>query len=304
MNVPRNINSFQQTILRKVFISTIRIIIMKGHYEFLQPLKRLTEAYNRFENAVWALNVAMLSIAIYCLMELAGITGFMSFYYQDNIILATSPAILSAILGLVAATAIRRRRRIDVFNLLQSELSEKTRTAYDNREVDSLPMQDLARELKASLNTINPSKILDTRPIKGRMLAIALLSVAAIVLAQSEIVTPSDFQTLSDIRDKALSMIDNENQMQNKSHEINLTGNIFGKPSLAVLNENKMEIMLYPGIGAGSLARNTEPVERVFQKSQAGEAAAVPSELYIESLPPENKDIIKKYFTILSQSSG
>ncbi|HPT37391.1 MAG TPA: hypothetical protein PLZ44_03765, partial [Methanothrix sp.] len=194
----------------------------------------------------------------------------MSFYYQDNIILATSPAILSVILGLVAATGFRRRRRIDVFNLLESELSEKTRTAYDNREVDSLPMQDLARELKASLNTINPSKMLDTRQIKGRMLAIAILSVAAIVLAQSEIVTPSDFQTLSDIRDKALSMIDNENQMQNKSHEINLTGNIFGKPSLAVLNENKMEIMLYPGIGAGSLARNTEPVERVFQKSQAG----------------------------------
>jgi len=63
-----------------------------------------------------------------------------------------------------------------------------------------------------------------------------------------------------------------------------------------------MEIMLYPGMGAGSLARNTQPVERVFQKSQAGEASAVPSELYIESLPPENKDIIKRYFTILSES--
>jgi hypothetical protein len=34
----------------------------------------------------------------------------------------------------------------------------------------------------------------------------------------------------------------------------------------------------------------------------AGEAAAVPSELYIESLPPENKEIIKKYFEILAKS--
>jgi len=115
-------------------------------------------------------------------------------------------------------------------------------------------------------------------------------------------VTPSDFQSLADLRDKALSAFESETPAQSTSAERNLTGNLFGNPSLAILNENKMEIVLYPGIGAGSLARNTQPVERVFQKSQAGEASAVPSELYIESLPPENKDIIKRYFTILSES--
>jgi len=47
--------------------------------------------------------------------------------------------------------------------------------------------------------------------------------------------------------------------------------------------------------------RKTEPKERAFQQSLAGEAAAVPSELYIESLPPENKEIIKRYFVQLSR---
>jgi hypothetical protein len=60
--------------------------------------------------------------------------------------------------------------------------------------------------------------------------------------------------------------------------------------------------MLYPGMGAGSLATNTDPIERAFQKSQVGEVTAVPSELYIESLPPENRDIIKRYFLILSEN--
>jgi len=55
-------------------------------------------------------------------------------------------------------------------------------------------------------------------------------------------------------------------------------------------------------MGAGSLARNTDPIERAFQKSQVGEVTAVPSELYIESLPPENRDIIKRYFLILSEN--
>jgi hypothetical protein len=274
---------------------------VKGPYEFLQPLKRLTKVYHRFERTLWAMNTAILSIAVYALAEIVGLPGFMNFYYQDVPLLATSPAILSIIIGLVGATLIKRRKKADIFPLLGPELSEKARTAYDNRDVDSLPMQNLANEIKVSLNKIKPSEILNSRQISDRAFAIVLISGAAILLAQSEIVTPSDFQSLADLRDKALSAFENVKPAESTNQEINLTGNLFGNPSLAVLNEKKMEIMLYPGIGAGSLARNTEPVERVFQQSQAGEAAAVPSELYIESLPPENKDIIKKYFTILSQ---
>lgn len=275
---------------------------MKGPYEFLQPLSRLTQAYHRFERTIWAMNAAILSIAVYALTEIIGLPGFMSFYYQDVPLLAASPAILSIIFGLAGATLIKRRKKADIFPLLGPQLSEKARTAYDNRDVDSLPMQDLAKEIKESLNKIRPSEILNSRQISSRALTIALISGAAILLAQSEIVTPSDFQSLADLRDKALSVFENETPTQSTSQERNLTGNLFGNPSLAILNENKMEIVLYPGIGAGSLARNIQPMERVFQQSLAGDAAAVPSELYIESLPPENKDIIKRYFTILSQS--
>jgi hypothetical protein len=275
---------------------------VNGHYEFLQPLSRLTQAYLRFERTIWVLNAAIISIAVYVLAEIIGLPGFMSFYYQDVSLLAASPVLLSIIIGLVGAMLIKRRKKADIFPLLGPQLSEKARTAYDNRDVDSLPMQDLAREIKASLNMIKPSDILSSRRISSRAFAIVLISGAAILLAQSEIIDPSDFQSLADLRDRALSAFENEMPMQSANQEINLTGNLFGNPSLAVLNENKMEIMLYPGIGAGSLARNTEPVERVFSQSLAGDATAVPSELYIESLPPENRDIIKRYFTILSQS--
>ncbi len=275
---------------------------MKGPYEFLQPLSRLTQAYLRFERTIWAMNAAIISITVYALAEVIGLPGFMSFYYQDDSLLAALPAVLSIIIGLAAAALIKRRKKADIFPLLGPQLSEKAKTAYDNRDADSLPMQDLAREIKASLNRIKPSDILNSRRISSRALIIVIISGAAILLAQSDIINPSDFQSLADLRDRALSAFENEIPAQSANQEINLTGNLFGNPSLAILNENKMEIMLYPGIGAGSLARNTEPVERVFSQSQAGDATAVSSELYIESLPPENKDIIKRYFTILSQS--
>ena len=279
---------------------------MEGPYEFLQQLKSLRDAHQRFVRIVWALNAAIISVAAYALAEIIGLPAFMNFYYQDLFLLAALPAILSIILGLAGATLIKRRKKADIFPLLGAEISEKARTAYDNREVDSLPMQSLAVELKAILAKIKPSEMLNSRQISSRAIAIIFLSGAAIILAQSDIVTPSDFQSLADLRDKALSAFENDEPGpgQSAGSQINLTGNLFGNPSLAILSENRMEIELYPGIGAGSMARNIEPVERAFQQSQAGEAAAVPSELYIESLPPENRDIIKNYFRILSESGS
>ena len=275
---------------------------MKGPYEFLQPLKRLMDAQQQHERNIVLLNAALLSIAIYCLALVIGVPAFMNFYYQDSLLLARSPAILSIILGLAAARLIKMRRRTDIFHLLGEKLSEKARTGYDNSDLESLPMQNLAQELKVSLNSIKPTTILDSREIKSRALFLVILLGAATILSKSDIVNPSDFQALTEIRDKALSAFEDNAEEESPSHEINLTGNIFGRPSLAVLNENKMDIMLYPGMGAGSLARNTDPIERAFQKSQVGEVTAVPSELYIESLPPENRDIIKRYFLILSEN--
>jgi hypothetical protein len=278
---------------------------MNGPYDFLTSISQLLKAYRRFEWAVWALNATIFSIALYALAEILGLPALMSFYYQDSLPLAASPALLSIIIGTIGATLLKRRKKIVVFPLLGPELSEKAKTAYDNRDVDNLPMQSLAEELKVSLVGIRPLQILDKRRISNRAIVTVILSVIAILLAQSEIVTPADFQSLIDLKDKAVGAFQTEPAAPpNTNSERNLSGNLFGNPSLAVLNENKLDLVLTPGVGAGSIARNTEPVQRVFQQSQTGEAAAVPSELYIESLPPQNKEIIKKYFTILSQSGN
>jgi hypothetical protein len=58
--------------------------------------------------------------------------------------------------------------------------------------------------------------------------------------------------------------------------------------------------MLYPGLGGGSRSRSTESTNHLFQQSQGIEVSIVPTELYIESLPPQNREIIKKYFELLA----
>jgi hypothetical protein len=102
------------------------------------------------------------------------------------------------------------------------------------------------------------------------------------------------------LRDKALGLFQNESSFQNPS-KVNLSGNIYGKPSLAVLSETKLELQLYPGMGAGSVAVKSEPENHLFSQGPLSEAKAVPTELYIESLPPENREIIKRYFEALAK---
>lgn len=275
---------------------------MPSSYEFLISFRELRLTHDRFELVIWVLNTIMISIVAYMIFLLLGLPAFTRFYWQGFFLFEYLPVFICLLWGALAATIIKRRKKDDIFALLGPDLSEMTKTAYDNREIRSIIMDDLAQDVKVSLASIKPSEILNWRQINIRIVLSILLALIMIFIVQSKIsadITPADFQSLSDLRDSTIGML--QKKMPSQGKEINLSGNIYGKPSLAVLSEEKLDLILYPGVGAGSRASSTESVDRLFQQSQASEAAAVPSELYIESLPPQNKEIIKRYFEMLAK---
>jgi hypothetical protein len=287
---------------RKLFIWTSQIIIVKGSYEFLADLSRLKKEFDRFDSLIWLLNAAVTSIAIYSAFLLLGLPAFTKFYWQDFLPLAQSPAMLSILLGAVIATFVKKRTRSDLFGRLGPELSEKVKTAYDNRDIFTLPMQSLAMDVKNRLRKVKSSQFLNWRRIHVRIGLTALLLGAAIFIAHSQIsadISPADFRSISDLKDKALGLFQNQSNPQNP--KVNLSGNIYGKPSLAVLNETKLQLQLYPGTESGSMSVKSEPQNYLFSQSPPGEVKTVPTELYIESLPPENREIIKRYFEALAK---
>lgn len=297
-------SSFEHASARKLFIRTSQIIIVKGSYEFLADLSRLKREFERFDSLIWLLNTAVISIAIYSAFLILGLPAFTKFYWQDFLPLAQSPAALSIILGAMIATFIKRRAGYNLFGRLGPELSEIVKTAYDNRDICTLPMESLAIEVKSRLGRIKSSQFLDWRRVHIRIGLTALLLGTAIFIAHSQIsadVSPADFQSISDLKDKALGLF--QNQSNSQSSKVNLSGNIYGKPSIAVLSETKLQFQLYPGAESGSMPVKSEPQNNLFSQSPPGEVKAVPTELYIESLPAENKEIIKRYFVMLSAST-
>jgi len=270
-------------------------------YEFLTDIKRLTAACRRFERWIWLLNALVISLAIYVVFLLVGLTNIFRFYWEGTV-LAQAPAAFCLVLGAILAVVIRRRRKADLFVLLGPEVSEMARAAYDNRSQQSVVMERLAEEVKGALSRISSGDILNRRRLYLRLGSVVIIASLAAFIIMGDIgadFNPADFRAISDMVSGGGA--DEGGAAMNGKGSINLSGEIYGKPSLAVLEEANLELELYPGGGTGSLARPAEEEDRLFQTAPPGQGVAVSSELYIESLPPQHRDMIKRYFENLAK---
>ncbi|MEM2096887.1 MAG: hypothetical protein QXI70_01850 [Methanothrix sp.] len=270
-------------------------------YEFLLDLKRLSDACSGFERRVSALDALAIAIALYIIFIPLGLVAYFRFYWSGTP-LEQAPVVLSLILGVILSHIVRRRRRISVFDLFEEELSEKLKAAYDNRFHDSIVMRSLAQDLRHILSGISERDVIDTSRIHRRVLLVFVMLALAVVVSSSisEEITPANLGVVGGIRDLAEDVLSSKQPVS----EIKDNVSIYGKPSLAVLSETRLELELYPGSGVGSRARPTEATERLFREGPPGQGVAVPSEVYIESLPPKHREIIRRYFTLLSEAQS
>jgi hypothetical protein len=145
--------------------------------------------------------------------------------------------------------------------------------------------------------------ILEKKRLHQRVVATLILFTGAALISHSHLgldLTPADFQGVVDVKDQFMDLFSpGPEGLEGGSR--NLSGGIYGEPSLAVLQEAKLELQLYPGSGPGSRAKETAPMEHLFQTSPLGQGVAVPADVYIESLPAQHKEIIKRYFENLAK---
>lgn len=271
-------------------------------------------AYRRFELSLYLLNAALIAALFYIGALFLGLVAFFRFYWQDSLF-ALAPAIISLIFGLLAARILSRSSKYDLFAHLDEEISEKTKAAYDNRDSDSVVMESLAEDVKRSLSKVRAVDLINNRrlsfgdrsvPIfQAKAGALIILLAVVAIYSQSlagEVVPPQPFKPLSDLRDRAMALFEEEGPIDEAVSGQGISGEIYGKPSLAILEEVNLELVLYPGSAAGFRSRETAPMERLFLSSEPGEGVAVATELYIESLPPQHREIIKRYFENLARS--
>jgi len=287
---------------------------VNGSYVFLVDLKRLTAAYRRLVRVLNLLDAAIIAILVYGVVLFLGIPAFFELYWQDVPLLARAPVIFSILLGCCGAKLLSRRSRSDIYQLFDPKLSEKTRTAYDNRRSNSVVMEHLAEDVRRGLALVRSADLIKRSRFTLGGLSMPLLHLktisavilfgALLIISHSQIgedISPPNLQPLEELRDKATSLFQEKDLSDQGDEGPDIPGDIYGKPSLAVLDEVNLELLLYSGTGAGSLSRETETMSHFFQTAHPGEGVAVPTELYIESLPSQHREIVKRYFENLAE---
>jgi hypothetical protein len=280
---------------------------VEGSYEFLADLRRLSAVYRRLEQGLYLLNAGIIATLIYIVALYLGIPAFFRFYWHGSL-LAAAPALTSLLLGALGGRFLCQRSGYDLFAHLDEGISEKTKAAYDNRRSDSVVMQSLAEDVKRCLSKVGAADLLKRRRLrfgnksvptvqaKAGALVFLLASLAIFGQSPGDDAPPQPFSSLSDLRERAISLLGDEEPSEEDGSSTGISGEIYGKPSLAVLEEVNLELVLYPGSAAGIRSRETEPMDRLFATSEPGEGVAVPTDLYIESLPPQHREVIKRYF--------
>lgn len=206
-------------------------------------------------------------------------------------------------------TIIRSRHRIkkDAINILEEKhpvLNERLRTAYDNRNLQNIIIDDLKAKVLLDIASIKPSELLDPKIVKigiGLMLLTGTASTYIAVTDYHTDVTPKDLPgEIPFISGKGPDMLkqDGENiQKSNESRE-----NLFGPPAVIVVEGTKVDLKIPPGAGQGFTSKEDKnKTKDDFSRSAAYDPSIVASKAYYENLPEGYKTVIQSYFENMAE---
>ncbi len=298
---------------------TALVIIM---YPFVDVVSKLEKKSRRYRVCGWILNTIVFSLLGYLLLLYISAPVLFAKYGAYDFVLLGYPvrmkSLCTAIVALVPAiilTFLLRRRPVDVIKRIGARypaFRERLPTAYDNRGADGIIVNDLAWRVSENINVVKKSDIISKKWLI-LMILISIGQVALIPYMSSSdaprLLTPDQLESLVIPADAAeREAAEDEAQYQQIMSEIGSdassgTGDaqIYGKPSVAVIEGTNIELVMFSDAGVGHSSRRTEDEPAEFISGALYAANPVSAETYIDKLPEENRDLIRQYFMEMAE---
>ncbi|MHC1574525.1 MAG: DUF7502 family protein [Candidatus Methanogasteraceae archaeon] len=291
-------------------------------YPFVDVVSKLEKKSRRYRVCGWILNIIAFSLLGYLLLLYISAPVLFAKYGSYDFVLLGSPVrtklLCTAIAALVPAiilTFLLRRRPVDVIKRIGARypaFSERLPTAYDNRGADGIIVNDLAWRVSENINMVKKSDIVS----KKWLILMILISIGQVALISymsspdaPRLMTPDQLESLVTPADAAeREAAEDEAQYQQIMSEIGSdassgTGDtqIYGKPSVAVIEGTNIELVMFSDAGVGHSSRRTEDKPAEFISGALYAANPVSAETYIDKLPEENRDLIRQYFIEMAE---
>jgi hypothetical protein len=167
----------------------------------------------------------------------------------------------------------RKDSRINAIPIIErkySELSEKLRTAYDNKEEENIIVEDLAEKVSSSLIKVPPSSLIAKKTIVLKIIIAALMiSTTTFVSFTHTQISPETLQNFTQpifgkeggLRNETVVLEGRPEDLEDKVGA-GKGGKILGKPTIASIEGKNIDLLLYQGVGTGFEVRESSETRK------------------------------------------
>lgn len=286
-------------------------------YPFVDVILKLERRSRKYRFYMWVLNLTVFFLLDYALLLYISAPVIFARYSSYDFMLLEYPVrmkmLCTAITALIPAIAIAfllRRKPVNILKSIEDRypvLRERLSTAYDNINSTGIVVNDLVWRVSSDITSVRESAIVSRRGLS--LLMVISIGLASLVLFMSSpdaphLLTAEQVESMTkpaDETERAAS--EEEAHYQQLMTELGSESGagageaqIYGKPSVAVIEGTNIELVMFPDTGTGHRARRVESEPMNFISGAVYGATPVSSETYIDKLPEENRDLIKQYF--------
>ena len=255
-------------------------------YRFTGMLSELGGFSGRLGRYYAMLDVILVFMASYALVIFTGVHQICAEMADIDIITFSevgveiaAPAVCAILLAIAAMVPISillvmftRRRRDGVCASVGAAypgLDEPLRTAYDNRGIENVVVDDLAEMVTAEMDEIAYSSFLNRKRITSRVVLIILLALFIVSLAVA------NFSVAESARGVQLPLIGGGGSEGGggggdmiDGAGTGSSGDIYGEPSVASIEGTNLDLTMYTGIGSEfSIREVSETAAQEFTES-------------------------------------
>ncbi|MDO8727342.1 MAG: hypothetical protein Q7J35_14830 [Candidatus Methanoperedens sp.] len=243
--------------------------------EFLVKLQKLKSGiFSRMKLLFLLDMVAIFSIffSIFIIINMEYFLNKTTFYIPFPV--SFIPPALALFIGAGIAFLLHRKdRKINLYLLIEkkfSELKEKLRTAYDNRDESNIILDALKSEVSEGLDKVSSEKILTTGNLISRLVITIIFLSGTLIIAQNPGTYAIPVQTIEDIGKTITGNGNNDIQEETGNpEEFGKAGGIETKPKIATIEGKNIDLTIFPGYEQGYELKDVSQTQNQFIKSAA-----------------------------------
>lgn len=263
-------------------------------YSFEGMVDGLAQRLRAHKRLLAMADLAVASALAFLFLTYSGLNGRLAQSLELQGPRALIPGVAVALLtGAILSYFLARRRRRDVISLVEANypgIREKLRTAWDNRERDSVIMRHLAEDVGALLGSVDFQGLVTYKGIALRLVvAIACIS----FLGGSAMVDGVD--SLTDPNPRVPFVSEPESPSLDIPEYTPVEENPFGEPSMAEIEGEDLTLRLHTGYGADQMTGQGNSTDN-FTDSRSHPVDVQYGGSYVDEIPAEHRDLIKTYF--------